>query len=213
MANRPAFCISQKQNIIMKTIEFQWISGMSLSQKQKNADSLQMALKRTFPEANPLEVSTKGRNPLGIKLSAFNLKYQGYALECIYQSSKVFQYGGAYKDLLEKSPREAKKDPRLRESGALKGFYHDGITWALEPKTAFYDYMYIQAVKETLTPEEIEEIRNYNYFTDIEFNPQKSINTQARSIAEIRLMLELYDKIPDFSKQEFINFYCNYVTD
>lgn len=213
MAKRPAFCVSQNQKIIMKIIEFQWISGLSLAQKQKNADSLQTALKQIIPDANPLEVSTKSRNPLGLKLSAFHLKYQGYPLECVFQSSKVFQYGGAYKDLLEVSPREVKKDPRLRESGDLKCFYHDGVTWALEPRTAFYDYIYIQAVKESLSPEEIQQIKNYDHFTDIEFNPDKSLNTQARTAAEIRLMLELWNEIPAFGRQDFIKFYQNYITD
>ncbi len=213
MAKRPAFCIFKNQKIIAKQIEFKWISGLSFSQKQKNADSLQNAIKQAYPDASPLEVSTKGRNELGVKLSAFNLKYQGYALESVFQSSKVFRYGGAYTDLREKSPRDAKSDPRLKESGQLKAFYHDGVTWSLEPKTAFYDYLYLQAVKESLTPEEIQQIKNYDYFTDIEFNPEKSINSQARSATEIRLMLELYGEIPAFTRQEFINFYENYVTE
>lgn len=213
MAVRPAFCISQNQKVIAKQIEFQWISGLSFQQKQKNADSLQNAVKQAFPDASPLEISTKSRNELGRKLSAFNLKYQGYPLECVFQSSKVFQYGGAYQDLLQKSPREAKSDPRLKESGQLIAFYHNGMTWALEPKTAFYDFIYIGAVLESLKPDEIQQIKNYNYFTDIEFNPQKSVNSQARTVAEIRLMQELYDRIPLYTRQEFITFYQNYIAD
>ena len=213
MAVRPAFCISQNQKVIAKQIEFQWISGLSFQQKQKNADSLQNAVKQAFPDASPLEISTKSRNELGRKLSAFNLKYQGYPLECVFQSSKVFQHGGAYKDLLRKQPREAKSDKRLQESGELIAFYHDGVTWALEPKTAFFDYIYIRAVLESLKSDEIQQIAEYNYFTDIEFNPKKGINTQARTVAEIRLMLALYDRIPEFNRQEFIIFYQNYIAD
>ncbi|MBR0485274.1 MAG: hypothetical protein IJJ69_10935 [Oscillospiraceae bacterium] len=213
MAVRPAFCISQNQKVIAKQIEFQWISGLSFQQKQKNADSLLEAVKNAYPEANPLEISTRGRIELGVKLSAFNLKYQGYPLECVYQSSKVFQHGKNYPDLLLKTPRDAKLDPRLQESGQLMAFYHDGITWALEPKTAFYDYIYIRAVLESLKPDEIQQIKNYNYFTDIEFNPKTGFNTQARTVAEIRLMLELYDRIPLYTRQEFITFYQNYIAD
>ncbi|MBR1554689.1 MAG: hypothetical protein IJ644_04765 [Oscillospiraceae bacterium] len=213
MAVRPAFCISPNQQVIAKQIEFQWISGLSFQQKQKNADSLQNAVKQAFPDASPLEISTKSRNELGIKLSAFNLKYQGYPLECVYQSSKVFQHGGAFKDLLQKQPREAKSDKRLKESGELIAFYHDGITWALEPKTAFFDFIYISAVRESLKPDEIQQIAEYNCFTDIEFNPENGINTQARTVAEIRLMLELYDRIPDFNRKEFLVFYQNYIAD
>lgn len=213
MAKRPAFCITSNQKVIAKQIEFKWISGMSFSQKQKNADSLLESVKTLYPSANPLEISTKGRIELGVKLSAFNLKYQGYFLENIFQSSKVFENGGAYKDLLHVSPKEAKLDERLKTSGALKGFSLNGVTWGLEPKTAFYDFIYIQAVKESLTPDEIQQIKDYNYFTDIEFNPQKSINTQARTVAEIRLMLELYDQIPDMNREEFIAFYQAHVLD
>lgn len=54
----------------------------------------------------------------------------------------------------------------------------------------FYDYIYYAAVKESLTADEINEIVRYNYFTDIEFNPEKSINTQARTAALVRLILE-----------------------
>ncbi len=213
MAKRPAFCITSNQKVIAKQIEFKWISGMSFSQKQKNADSLLENIKNLYPSANPLEISTKGRIELGVKLSAFHLKYQGCFLENIFQSAKVFENGGAYKDLLHVTPKEAKQDKRLRNSGALKGFSFEGVTWGLEPKTAFYDFIYIQAVKESLTPDEIQQIKNYNYFTDIEFNPQKSINTQARTVAEIRLMLELYDKIPDMNREEWIAFYQAHVLD
>ncbi|MDE5834176.1 MAG: hypothetical protein K2H26_01495, partial [Ruminococcus sp.] len=69
----------------------------------------------------------------------------------------------------------------------------------------------IKAVKESLTDEEIQKIRDYNYFTDIEFNPNKSVNTQAKSVAIIRLMLDMYNDIPDFSKDDFIAFHSKYV--
>lgn len=69
----------------------------------------------------------------------------------------------------------------------------------------------MKAVKESLDSEEIQEIRKYNYFTDIEFNPNRSINTQAKSVAVIRLMLDMYDNIPDFSKDDFISFHNKHV--
>ncbi len=71
----------------------------------------------------------------------------------------------------------------------------------------FYDYIYIAAVKESLTADEIKDILEYNYFTDIEFNPAKSINTQARTAAMIRLILEEYGYLPDFSKEDFISYH------
>ncbi|MDE6833559.1 MAG: hypothetical protein K2J39_04855 [Ruminococcus sp.] len=79
------------------------------------------------------------------------------------------------------------------------------------PKTAFYDYIYIKAVKKSFSDTEIQEIKKYTHFTDIEFNPTKGISTQAKSVAIIRLMLDMYGNIPDFSKNEFIDFHTEYV--
>ena len=53
---------------------------------------------------------------------------------------------------------------------------------------------------------------NYTHFTDIEFNPQKSINTQAKSAAIIRLMLEKYEELPEMSVSEFTDFHKQFVT-
>lgn len=75
----------------------------------------------------------------------------------------------------------------------------------------FYDYIYYAAVKESLTADEINEIVRYNYFTDIEFNPEKSINTQARTAALVRLILEEYGDLPDLTKEEFIQYHKEHV--
>lgn len=59
-----------------------------------------------------LEVSTKSTNPTGVALSAFNLKFyeiktdREYPLENIFQSSKVFERGGPYRDLLTVHPKD-----------------------------------------------------------------------------------------------------------
>jgi uncharacterized protein DUF6977 len=39
--------------------------------------------------------------------------------------------------------REVKRDPRLRESGRLIAFEFDGVSFPLEPKTVFYDWLYV----------------------------------------------------------------------
>lgn len=210
LAERPAYFINNGK-VSVKSYFFEWFSRFAVSQKQKSIDSLHNAILKIDGSANPLEISTKSKNPLGFKLSAFNLKLDGYTLENIFQSSKVFAGGEAYRDLLEVSPKDAKKDPRLKNSGALKSFDYNGEVFPLFPKTVFYDYIYIKSVKQSLTTEEINNIKEYNYFTDIEFNPNKSINTQAKSVAIIRLMLDMYDNIPDFSKDDFINFHNQYV--
>jgi hypothetical protein len=125
--------------------------------------------------------------PLGIQLSAFNLtvkteKYQReFTVETAYQSSKVFQNGGPYKELLYGTSIEAKKDQRLKESGSLKYFEFFGVKWPLEPKTAFYDWVYLNALRKNIWV--YEKLDDYDAFTDIEFNPKKSINCQAYSVA------------------------------
>ncbi len=179
--------------------------------KQRSIVALHNAIKSANKDATPLEISTKGLIDLGVKLSAFNLKLNGYTLENIFQSSKVFSNGGPYRDLLDVSPKDAKRDDRLHNSGALIGFNYAGIDFPLEPKTVFYDYIYINAVKQTLLPEEIVKIKEYTHFTDIEFNPQRSINTQAKSVAIIHLMLELYNEIPSLDVSDFIRFHTEVV--
>ena len=104
-----------------------------------------------------------------------------YSVESAYQASKVFERGGPYIDLLGKSSREAKKDIRLKNSGRLRWFVFYGKQWELEPKTAFYDWLYLNALDKNEDPSL--EICKYSAFTDIEFNPEKSINCQAYSAA------------------------------
>ena len=210
MAKRPAYYILDGK-IREMLYSFEWFSGFTLSQKQKSIDSLHQAIIASNPNAVPLEISTKSRIPLGVKLSAFHLKLQGYHLENVFQSSKVFVNGGAYRDLLHVHPKDAKKDQRLKNSGALKHFDLNGEIFPLDPKTLFYDYIYIMAVKESLSQDEIQQITQYTHFTDIEFNPQKSINTQARSVAIIRLLLEMYGEIPEFHGEDFLKFHQAFV--
>lgn len=123
----------------------------------------------------------------GPALSAFALpKYvpalgKSAPLENVFQAGKVFEHGGPYPDLLTLSPRDAKRDERLRTGGKLTGFVFDGKAYPTEPKTAFYDYLYITALLEN--PALTETVLSYNAFTDIEFNPQKSLNCQAAAAA------------------------------
>ena len=119
-------------------------------------------------------------------LSAFNLmvvtpKGRRFSLECAYQASKVFEHGGPYIDLLEKTSIEAKKDPRLKNSGDLKYFSFFGRRWELQPTTSFYDWLYINTLNKN--DELAEELLRYDAFTDIAFTPGKSYNCQAYAAA------------------------------
>ncbi len=210
MAQRPAFSVCQGK-VVSKTYSFEWFSGFALSQKQKSIESLHNAIIGADADAKPLEISTRSKETMGIKLSAFRLKLNGCFLENIFQSAKVFERGGPYPDLLDLPPREAKGDERLHNSGRLTAFRYENEDFPLTPKTVFYDYIYIKAVKNTLTADEINAISNYNYFTDIEFNPAKSINTQARTAAIIKLIFDDYGYLPDFHKNGFIKYHKEHV--
>lgn len=96
------------------------------------------------------------------------------------------------------TPREAKRDERLKQSGRLAGFTFDGKEFPLEPKTIFYDYIYINALFEN--KELAKEIMKYDAFTDIEFNPDKSLNCQAKAAATFVSLtrMGLIDRVRDF---------------
>jgi hypothetical protein len=58
----------------------------------------------------------------------------------------------------------------------------------LEPKTAFYDWLYLYALKDHATF--LHRLYAYDAFTDIEFNPDRSVNTQAHSCALLVVLLK-----------------------
>lgn len=189
MAKRKTFVVSLNDIFEEKEIDFVFYSGFSITQKQKSIESLHNAIKELYYDASILEISSKSPIELGRKLSAFNLKLDGIALENIFQSSKVFEYDGPYEDLLSKTPIEAKKDPRIKDSGRIIGFKYQGINYPTIPKTLFYDWIYCQALYSD--KELMSSIINYDFFTDIEFNHEKSLNCQARSAA---IFVSLYQK-------------------
>ena len=210
MAERPAFFIRQGK-VVSEVYSFEWFSGFAVSQKQKTIASLHNAIIKADKSAKPLEISTKSKETIGIKLSAFNLKLNNYTPENVFQSAKVFERDGPYLDLLDVLPKEAKRDERLRNSGSLRAFRYQNEDFPLIPKTVFYDFIYITAIKKSFLTDEINAISNYNYFTDIEFNPAKSINTQARTVAMIKLILGEYGYLPDFDKKDFIQYHKEHI--
>jgi hypothetical protein len=187
MAERPIFVPDEEAPGLVREIPFSipWAGGFAAVQKKKNVKALHdAAAERGFSEL--LEISTKSDEKLGQRLSAFSLTYHSemlgdIPLESAYQGSKVFERGGPYTDLYSADVRAAKSDPRLRDSGRLIRFHFEGFDFPLEPKTVFYDWLYIN----TIFPhrEWLKRLEKYKGFTDIEFNPNKSINCQARSCA------------------------------
>ncbi len=192
MASRPVFvAASFKEPIQEVQTSFTFFSGFSLDQKRKSIQSLHNSYLENNPNKRILEISTKSPDELGRKLSAFNLCVQVnqriLPLECVFQSSKIFENGGPYSELMYLDPVSAKKDMRLRNSGRLVSFRFDNKVFPLEPKSYFYDCLYIEAVLNSTSL--VDELMCYDAFTDIEFNPKKSYNCQARSAA---LFVTLY---------------------
>lgn len=187
MALRPIFIpvVHGEELVTVRNIEFLWHPGLSKSQKQKSIASLHMAARETTGVSRILEISSKSMDELGVSLSAFNLRLDvkdRYAsVETFFQASKIFEQGGPFEDLLARTSREAKRDKRLKESGVLKAFSLLGDEWPLFPKTLFYDWLYINALEKN--PELSSQIIDYEAFSDIEFNPRKSINCQGYSAA------------------------------
>lgn len=189
MAKRIVYKVNEEKNNYVKNVEvdFTWSPGFAVSQKQKSIKSLHENYKKKYPEDKILEISSKSLEKLGVELSAFNLMIipknnkKVFSVECAFQASKVFENGGPYKDILYKTSREAKRDERLKTSGELIEFEFKGNKWPLEPKTLFYDWLYINALYNN--KELAHKILEYDAFTDIEFNPKKSINCQASAAA------------------------------
>ena len=131
-----------------KYYTFEYFGGFALSQKVKCINSLhkEISLDET---SNILEVSRKSENLIGNLLSAFNLKIRikenYYPVECLYQSSKVFN-SIQYKETLTMLPGDAKryvKDKVETNKLILSKFDLFGMEFPLNPPSFFYDYLYI----------------------------------------------------------------------
>lgn len=181
MANRPVFVIDSKPPYYqVVNVEFKWSGGFAKSQSQKNITAIHSSFSAMCPDHKVLEISSKSLQEEGVYLSAFSLdKYVPYLnkkipVECIYQGSKVFENGGLYTDLYLSTPKQAKTDSRLKNSGKLIGFEFNGEKYPLTEIFTFYDYIYISALNDNR--DLAEKLLKYSAFTDIIFVPSKGIN-------------------------------------
>jgi len=161
-----------------------------------------MAAKRSGLE-RILEISTKSDEKVGRRLSAFSLKVEvegdEHALESVYQGSKVFETCGPFPEIFKYEPRDAKRYVRESNCGRLIAFELEGRRYPLSPKNAFYDWLYIRSLADHA--EWINENVSYDAYTDIEFNPEKQVNCQARAFAEYKSLAaksELGSAVRDF---------------
>jgi hypothetical protein len=195
-------------------VDFTWVAGMALSQGQKSVSNLHTSALEIKGIKSILEISTRSLDPLGFSMSAFNLELlhagRKYPVEAVYQSSKVFQDGGPYYELLSGSSLDAKRDSRLKSSGELIGFIFENQSWPISRSPNFYDYLYIRALLENSRKSDL---LKFDAFSDLAFNqitikPKlgKSFNCQARSAA---IYVSLANRMPeseilDWITKEFI---------
>lgn len=193
MATRPVFLPSSDgtQLVHERSFDFLWSSGFAEVQKKKNIDALHSAAREKGIH-NILEISSKSSEKLGRKLSAFSLKIEikgkKYPLESVYQGAKVFEQGGPFTEIFDLTPRDAKRFIRESNLGKLIRFELEGKSYPLSPMNAFYDWLYIRSLKDHA--DWINRNVHYEAFTDIEFNPAKQVNCQARAFAEYLTLLK-----------------------
>lgn len=205
MAKRPIFIPTSPDSSELFTeeiVDFQWVPGLALSQGQKSAMNLHNAAKDALGINKILEISTRSNVTLGLQLSAFNLEKSvgnnKFSVETIYQSTKVFENGGPFTDLLTGKSIDAKTDLRLKNSGKLLHHEYQGEIWPLTSSPNIYDVIYISALLEFNRRKEILE---FQAFSDIAYNQnslkhksRKSFNCQARSVA---IYFSLVNRIPE----------------
>lgn len=189
MSVRPVFIpsLQGKSLVRVEPVEFKWHSGLSLSQKRRSVDALHSSARCSLNISRILEVSTKSTDPAGVALSAMNLQFvtarkkASMFVESAYQGSKVFEQGGPFVDIRLLPGKEARKDERLHNSGRLIGFRFSD-DWSLSPPNAFYIWLYINALRQNHDRMSGMFIDN-EAFTDIEFNPSRSVSCQAHALA------------------------------
>ena len=184
---RPVF-IADPAGVKTLDVEFEWEGLSEASVKNLHNAVLPSLMTNEFDTVNILEVSgySPNHNDLGRGLSAFNLyskRYPSISVESLYQGSKVFENGKQYEDLYGKSSLDAKRDKRLKTSGALVGFNFEGTTWGLNDH--FYEWLYLSALLSGKNNTVAIGIHHYNIFTDICFG-KNSFNCQAYAVAVYR---------------------------
>jgi hypothetical protein len=196
MASRPVFRPGGPSKWVLDAaIEFEWFPGFAVSQKQRSIESLHSVARHELGIDKILEVSSKSPTELGAQLSAFKLrvphptdKQREISVEAAFQGSEVFSKSGQLESLYDlELGREIKARVRDHDEERLVHFQFGSERWhlTLTPPTLFYDWLYLQGIDSYFTDDSGAKdlFQRYEAFTDIEFNPKRSINCQARSCA------------------------------
>ena len=190
MTSRPAFvpASGNRPGVLTESFAFTWNTGFARSQKIKNVMALHRSILENHPEYTPLEISSKSTEPLGVAMSAFNLAAKGkksgerMTVESVFQASKVFQGNlGPHPEWYPLPSKEVRDRVKAIGDIPLTGFRFGKEEWPLMPSRLFYDWIYCKTLD--LNPEMVEALETYDCFTDIEFNPVRSINCQAYAVA------------------------------
>lgn len=180
-------------------IEFKWEQGQSTAQKTRSCNNLHAAIK-AYTGMVSLDISTASPSPIGVSLSAFNLKPDGRSVETLYQGSKVYSDGYIAHDLYDADSRTAKKLSQ-ENHGRISGFNYFGTEYPTEPDSIFYDYIYLKAL---LANYGNSMVTTATCFTDIQQN-MEALACQARSFCIYQLMrfsscLHLLDDFDKFKE-------------
>ena len=185
---------------IEEPVEFTWHMGMSWQVRQRSSQSLRRSILVKYPERKVIEVSTASDNyELGKQLSALNLTLQTelsdgityeMPVENIFQGSKLYDGDGhPHTELFHRSPGDAKRFSKEMQANKrmVVGFEYNGIEFDTFPYSAFYDWVYINALHQH--QDLATQILDYDTFTDIHFNQKVAysskgpFNCQARALA------------------------------
>ncbi len=197
-------------------VAFTWHAGLAPVQKRKNVDALHQAFRQRFPNRTVLEASRAGESEIGRRLSAFNLRgSDGICVEAHFQAGKVFDdgRGGAIGPFTDRMRALSVKELRdeVKAVGAthrLVRFFYKGEDWPLDPQRFFYDWLYCSSLAAPRNASIRSALASFDAFTDISFNPQKSINCQAHALALFR-SLQAFGRLEAAlaSREAFQRFY------
>ena len=193
MAHRPLFIPFDHTPYVQSlSIEFQWHAGLSRAQRKRSIESMHNAIQKANWPGQILEISSASEQEFGQQLSAMNLMVTldrngntiTQSVESIYQSAKVFGQVGPHPEWLELTGKQCKKAVQQisKKHGSVTGFEWNGRTWPATNIEGFYSWVYIQGLIQLENG--LERLNEYSGFTDIYFNPRKTINCQARTAAQ-----------------------------
>lgn len=198
MAVRPVFLVNQNKPYFSEyNVNFVYNNGFAPCQKRKNIIAIHNAFHKDNSDKEVLEISSKSFDEVGVNLSAFNLMLYVESLgkrmpvEIMYHTGKVYKDSGRHLEILNMSPRESKKYLYQNKFGDIEYFIFENQRVAVDDFN-FYTWLYLKGLLEN---EQIaRHLLKYEAFTDVEYNPNRSKNCQARAAA---MFVSLYkqDKI------------------